>query len=541
MKFSLSLIFIIISAIVNVNSQTTCRFAPTYTLNDIINSNNQSFINDVLFWEGNFHSNQVGVNYECGYTYDGHELNYITGELDSPLHEFSAPSKESIHLGMLALALNEWVNEEPENYKAINFFHQNITRTTIEQNEIPYSGNSNFDNAITILYRKINTYHQFNQRFPGFGGFHPWVSVNDSGIFLLDGWTNQVPGLDNGEMIWGLYAVYNLLTTQPTLVNNYPTLGPLYEKYFQILINNAMTIFYQPSGYISAVVEINDIYSTPTPSNYLNPSGLLNDPYEGELLVVFMDLFCQWPSEEARDQIWINKRALLQSVEFNTHSNTNITVQRGWWFSSHEQWKYLMLPYQEIEINQRVFRNGERARTWFSSINNYPGLFASVTNVTEINQNNGYVSATGISEIAFQQQVTNALITPYASFPLFLIHDQPSLGLSWYYTMLNGPSMQNPFGSTESVNIIGTEIASVITWDSKITTVLSMLGGISNINLQFLKSNGLFERFSTVIDREWSLAFPNLNGENLPFMYPSQDVTIPKILNDFTNCTLNKI
>lgn len=68
-----------------------------------------------------------------------------------------------------------------------------------------------------------------------------------------------------------------------------------------------------------------------------------------------------------------------------------------------------------------------------------------------------------------------------------------------------------------------------------------MLGGISNINLQILKSNGLFERFSTVIDREWSLAFPNLNGENLPFMYPSRDVTIPKILNDFTNCTLKKI
>ncbi|KAK5576401.1 hypothetical protein RB653_007544 [Dictyostelium firmibasis] len=536
MKNSLFILFII-STIIVVNSQGTCRFAPSFTLQEIISSSNQSFIDNVLFWEGNFHSNQVGVNYKCGYTYDGHALNYTTGELAQPLHEFSAPSKESIHLGMLALALNEWVNEEAENYRAINFFHQNITRTNEEQNEIPYSGNSNFDNVITILYRKINTYNQFNQRYPGFGGFHPWVSVNDSGLFLLDGWTDQVPGLDNGEMIWGLYAVYNLLTTEQTFIENYPTLGILYEKYFQLLVDNAMMIFYQPSGYISAVVTINDVYATPTPNNYQSPSGLLNDPYEGELLVVFMDLFCQWPSEEARDQIWINKRELLQSVEFDTTTNGTITVQRGWWFSSHEQWKYLMLPYQEIEINQRVFRNGERARTWFSSINQYPGLFASVTNISEPNQNNGYVSATGISEIAFQQQLTNALVTPYGSFPLFLIDDQPSLGLSWYYTMLIGPSMQNQFGSTESVNIIGTEIAPVITWDSKITTVLSMLGGISNINLQFLKSNGLFERFSTVIDREWSLAFPNLNGENLPFMYPTQDVTIPKILNDFTNCS----
>ena len=39
--------------------------------------------------------------------------------------------------------------------------------------------------------------------------------------------------------------------------------------------------------------------------------------------------------------------------------------------SSHEQWKYLELPYFDSDINRRVFFNGERARTWNSvQINN---------------------------------------------------------------------------------------------------------------------------------------------------------------------------
>jgi len=41
--------------------------------------------------------------------------------------------------------------------------------------------------------------------------------------------------------------------------------------------------------------------------------------------------------------------------------------------------------------------------------------------------------------------------------------------------------MQGPFGSTEAINVSGTEISPLVTWDSKITTVLAMLGGVSNL------------------------------------------------------------
>ena len=72
----------------------------------------------------------------------------------------------------------------------------------------------------------------------------------------------------------------------------------------------------------------------------------LDDPYEGELLAVFIDLFSEWSRDEDRDQIWVVKRPLLQSVDYETPKG-KITVQRGWWFSSHEQWKYLFEFWRE--------------------------------------------------------------------------------------------------------------------------------------------------------------------------------------------------
>ena len=85
-----------------------------------------------------------------------------------------------------------------------------------------------------------------------------------------------------------------------------------------------------------------------------------------------MDLYGTWPNPSERELIWIDKRAKLQAVEYTTNQGTNpgnvsvsdhvliviiptgpITVQKGWWFSAHEQWKYLELPYNDVPINRR--------------------------------------------------------------------------------------------------------------------------------------------------------------------------------------------
>jgi hypothetical protein len=228
----------------------------------------------------------------------------------------------------------------------------------------------------------------------------------------------------------------------------------------------------------------------------------------------------------------------LQAASLKINSTTSITVQRGWWFSAHEQWKYMMLPYVDIPINKRVFYNGERARSWWSAINNIPGLYASVNGLAPNDTYNyPYVSDCGIQEIAFSTVTNTQVITPYGAFSMMLATDSPPLpeALVWYLNMISGPRMQNCFGSTEAANTTGYDVSPLVTWDSKITTVLAMLGGVVNLNRNVLQQTNTYDRFTYVINREWSRVFTSLEGENLPFRTPT--AAIPKSFPDaFSSC-----
>merc|ERR1712054_634616 len=86
-------------------------------------------------------------------------------------------------------------------------------------------------------------------------------------------------------------------------------------------------------------------------------------------------------------------------------------------------WKYLELPYYRCTTNWQVFCQGEQARVLFSSLQNYPGLFASC------NVPFTYLSASGIQPLAFEQIQSNAWVTPYATFPVLLANQ--TIGLVW--------------------------------------------------------------------------------------------------------------
>lgn len=69
-----------------------------------------------------------------------------------------------------------------------------------------------------------------------------------------------------------------------------------------------------------------------------------------------------------------------------------------------------------------------------------------------------YVSACGIKPIAFQPITCMTTVTPYGAFPVILANT--TVGLAWYLQMLQGPRMQGPLGTTESVNIVRTTLNS---------------------------------------------------------------------------------
>jgi hypothetical protein len=63
-------------------------------------------------------------------------------------------------------------------------------------------------------------------------------------------------------------------------------------------------------------------------------------------------------------------------VEYNIDAE-RIAVEKGVYYAAWEKMKFLILPYLDVPIVDRVYQNGEIARTHFSYAKNYPGLFSS--------------------------------------------------------------------------------------------------------------------------------------------------------------------
>jgi hypothetical protein len=63
---------------------------------------------------------------------------------------------------------------------------------------------------------------------------------------------------------------------------------------------------------------------------------------------------------------------------------------------------------------------------------------------------------------------------------------------AWYHNMISGPAGQTKYGSIEGLAVDGRTIAPVLTWDSKITTVISMLGGFSDIVSRKMHKDGVY-------------------------------------------------
>lgn len=69
-------------------------------------------------------------------------------------------------------------------------------------------------------------------------------------------------------------------------------------------------------------------------------------------------------------------------------------------------------------------------------------------------------------------------------------------------------------------------ISPVQTWDSKITTVLAINGGIVDLTRKYLKATGKYDQFVKRIDSEWKASFgayynSPFPGSNIDFKMPS--------------------
>ena len=99
---------------------------------------------------------------------------------------------------------------------------------------------------------------------------------------------------------------------------------------------------------------------------------LLDDPFEGEIFTFWLQFFGGL-SDADKKALWEVKRPQLVSVDYSMGDFGPITVQKGmlfmkvitfvqisyrtgYWFSSHETWKALQMPYYDIDVVRSVLR-----------------------------------------------------------------------------------------------------------------------------------------------------------------------------------------
>ena len=320
-------------------------------------------------------------------------------------------------------------------------------------------------------------------------------------------------------------------------------------------------IFYNGTGNVCSVVDLNmTVLPTSPHQNYTcepGTPGTLNDPYEGELFTWWLYFYGNLSTSD-RTALWTVKRPQLVAVNYtgsivNTSYSdpiaTNytdlpvtsrkigpITVQRGFWFSSHEQWKLLEMPYLSVPLVKRIYHNAERVRTCNSVLmGRNAGMFAAVNNITDptTGQIDGYISYAGIPSVANQTEQELDVITPYSVFPTLLFNQ--SVGLAWYKNMLDAKGGQNLYGSTESIRRDGTGVGAFVSWDSKVTTDVALLGGVGPFVKKGLMREGLYEEFVNVLEREYGRVFKHLAGEDVDLCLPQFQVPVANV-TDFTGC-----
>ncbi|CAE7211853.1 unnamed protein product [Symbiodinium necroappetens] len=510
-------------------SSGCCRFAKEFEGVDWHSPQTRAdFMANVMYMERRFlgRAAKLAFDPDTGMTYDGVGLNNNTGDVQhGSLRTFSAPSKEALHLSLLALALQP-IEEVPKQLATV----------------LPLLYST--EEALDILDKKAKTMEDFDAEFPGFGGFLPWFcsrGINKAGhcktredpgarMTPLSGWERTLPGLDNGQLAFGTAAVVHVLerrAKQEGASSRFAKIARRWNARLERMKASVVNLFYNGAGLVRMVSELDNITVdiAKNASNAHNENGLyLWDAFEGEMIVLFMDIFGNWTKyansgEEDKKLMWKIKAEHVEPVVYKAADNTKMVLQKGYWFSAHEQWKTLQLPYMDIPLVKHLFANGEFARLENSVQEQLPGLMASVNAPNGVQCDaHPYCSAVGIQSLAeepiFNFKESETVLTPYAAFPSILV--DPAAGLAWYNHMLAMPRVQTPIGSIESFTISGKAVAPMATWDAKVTTVLAMLGGTGPLLRTYMEEQGVYGIFEDRVKSMYEPVFKPVIASVVP-------------------------
>jgi len=526
-----------------VLGENICRFAKLEWLNLQTDEAVQNqYIASALRWDGKFAAPGAAVSTR-GMTRDHIALN-DDGSVKR-IASYTAPSKENLHISMLAIVLD---GESPV---AWNFLIDSLPdglspeERGLEKTELKGLAEAE---ALRRLESIIGEYERWRETCPGCAGYMNWMWVDEQG------WVEQpgdkvkgVPALDNGQMAWSLIAAAQVLEEK-----GHAELAARFQVHIDGMAASAATLFVgadkkRSSSSVNVKEKTKDVGS-----GQIAQKGMLRDPFEGELMIMFETLLADGIKDHygAKKKLWKKVKKGVIRREYNGPSecigcmSEPISVESGWRFSAHEQWKFLILPYMDDPTARRVFVNGERARAWDAHLRHIPGMMAAAyrpPHSTSASDEPVYMDTLGVESASYgytEPKKSDLVVSPYGSFPLILA-DQGQ-GLAWHQSVLARPKMQSQYGSmeaTEAFPEVGEpRVASIMTWDTKVTTDIAMSGGTVDILRRFLqREEGRYERFLEIIADQLS-GFENLSGENAG--WPSVPEIYSASSEDFATCTV---
>jgi hypothetical protein len=405
--------------------------------------------------------------------------------------------------------------------------------------------------ALNRAEKVIGEYERWRENCPGCGGFVNWVGVDDVGFVLpgaVDGKVKDIPALDNGQMAWAMIAMATVLQEK-----GHEQLAARYQAQVDAMKASA-DFLYVGSEKRRCYSRINVKEKDKIVGDgAIKQYGMLRDPFEGELMIMFQTLLADGVKDhpKANENLWrkVKKGVLVREYSGPAvpHSDESlprgpITVQAGWRFSAHEQWKFLVLPYLDVELARRVMQNAERARSWDARLRNIPGMMAASYRPPKASEARPvYMDRLGVEPVSYgyaEPSESDLVVSPYGAYPLILA--DRGIGLAWHKAMLARPKMQSQYGSVEASEAfpgVGTEprVAEILSWDTKVTSDLAMVGGTGSILRRFLqKEEGRYEKFLRIVADQIA-SFSNLKGEDTPYALPPVD--LPESAS-FPNCAL---
>jgi hypothetical protein len=458
------------------------------------------FMAEVIRRERNFYQPGVAYDAATGLTFDGHPIDPTSGKLVGGARIWSAASKESLHIILLLKAI-----EGDETAQALLTPDAKNPSAAVPR-------------ALEVLERKIASYQKFDREHPGYGGFLPWYKIDQGKVTPTNDWTDRVPGLDNGQLAWSLYRASDALRR-----TGHAALADKYAAHLELMKKNVVAIFYDPKEKkLRAEAKLEAGNGRPPAENRYsnNVAGyFLDDPYEGLMLGHFADLFGDWRAHpEGKDVIW--KEPRRKPVTHETQGR-KVTVAEGHWFSSHEDWGFLVLPFRDVPVADRLFLNAQKARTTYSADRGWQGLFASTTLPLQSGRlDPRYLSALGVKGVNKQPISQRMVFTPYATFSLALADKQ--VFASWLKRMLSTPRVWTEYGIGESYSHEGERVAPLLTWDGKALPLIGWMGGIAGDLREQMKRDGVYDAFLGRVKADYArFEGAPIEGDDVPLAPPA--------------------